>query len=223
MADNNLLKLLLIESKSGKNFHFADELIQRGFHVSQVESGREGINFLEKNQIPDVIVINAASLRTNGTRMCEAFRRLQPDLPIFLIVTKDFKLTDFSCASIILNLPFTVQKLINRLEPYKPAEDKEMFCIGPLVLNQQTHFLTCNGHETQLTPRLFDLLKYMMERPGQILERESLFKEVWDTDYLGDTRTLDVHISWLRMAIEENSRSPKIIRTIRAQGYKLDL
>jgi len=63
----------------------------------------------------------------------------------------------------------------------------------------------------------------MMERPGQILERESLFKEVWDTDYLGDTRTLDVHISWLRMAIEENSRSPKIIRTIRAQGYKLDL
>lgn len=223
LAGNRLFRLLLIESKGGKTFHFAKELIQHGFVVSQVESGREGISFIEANSLPDVLIINAASLRTNGTRMCETFRRLLPNVPILLIVAKDSKLTDLSCASFVLNLPFTVRKLINRIEPYKFSEDKELFCLGPLVLNLQTHFLTCNGRETQLTPRLFNLLKYMMERPGQILEREKLFKEVWDTNYLGDTRTLDVHISWLRLAIEESSRNPKIIRTIRAHGYKLDL
>jgi len=62
-----------------------------------------------------------------------------------------------------------------------------------------------------------------MDRPGQIIGREILFKEVWETDYLGDTRTLDVHISWLRKAIEVNPRKPHVIRTIRSNGYKLEI
>ncbi|HQN68922.1 MAG TPA: helix-turn-helix domain-containing protein, partial [Anaerolineaceae bacterium] len=73
------------------------------------------------------------------------------------------------------------------------------------------------------TPRCSDLLRVMMEKPGKVLTRKELFSHVWDTDYTGDTRTLDVHISWLRNALEENPRQPELIQTIRGIGYKLNL
>jgi len=216
-------RVLLIEGKSGNHAHFAKELLQRGFNIIQVESGNSGLKLVKEQCLTHVIVINAASLRTSGTRMCNTFRTTLPIIPIILIVAEKVNLVKFSDASVILNLPFTVQKLINRLQVYQPAEDKLLYSIGPLVLNLQTNFLTCNGHETRLTPRLSSLLKYMMDRPGKIVDRETLFKDVWETDYLGDTRTLDVHISWLRQAVEENPRKPKLIQTIRSQGYKFDV
>jgi DNA-binding response OmpR family regulator len=67
------------------------------------------------------------------------------------------------------------------------------------------------------------LLKILMDHPGEVVEREKLFCEAWETNYTGDTRSLDVHMSWLRQAIEENPRHPKYIKTIRGVGYRLDL
>ena len=90
-------------------------------------------------------------------------------------------------------------------------------------MNLQTNYITCNGREAQATPRVVALLKNLIENKGLILDRESLFKKVWSTDYLGDTRSLDVHISWLRKVIEDDPRHPTLLRTIRGVGYKLDL
>jgi DNA-binding response OmpR family regulator len=80
----------------------------------------------------------------------------------------------------------------------------------------------CLDKEERLTPRLIQLLKTLMEHPGEVIEREKLFSEVWRTEYTGDTRTLDVHISWLRQAIEEDPRNPRYLKTIRGVGYRLD-
>ena len=74
-----------------------------------------------------------------------------------------------------------------------------------------------------LTPRLSSLLLVLMEHPSQALAREEIFKRVWETDYTEDTRTLDVHISWLRKALEEDSTHPQLIKTVRGVGYKLEL
>jgi DNA-binding response OmpR family regulator len=80
----------------------------------------------------------------------------------------------------------------------------------------------CQGKEERLTPRLTHLLQTLMEHAGEVIEREKLFSEVWKTEYTGDTRTLDVHISWLRQAIEEDPRNPRFLKTIRGVGYRLD-
>lgn len=95
--------------------------------------------------------------------------------------------------------------------------------VGPIELNTRTQLVTSNDNQTKLTPRLVEILKILMENCGEVVERDPLFTKVWDTDYTGDTRTLDVHISWLRQAIEEDPHNPKLIRTIRGVGYKLEV
>jgi DNA-binding response OmpR family regulator len=79
------------------------------------------------------------------------------------------------------------------------------------------------GKSTRLTPRLVTLLKTLLEKHGEVVERETLFKKVWETNYTGDTRTLDVHISWLRGALELDPENPKFLKTIRGVGYRLDV
>jgi DNA-binding response OmpR family regulator len=78
------------------------------------------------------------------------------------------------------------------------------------------------GHEARLTPRMTHLLQVLLLHAGEAVERQNLFSEVWDTKYTADTRTLDVHISWLREALEENPRQPQFLKTIRGVGYRLD-
>jgi DNA-binding response OmpR family regulator len=80
----------------------------------------------------------------------------------------------------------------------------------------------CQEKESQLTPRLTRLLKVLMQHPAEVVERENLFRQVWNTEYTGDTRTLDVHVSWLRQAIEIDPHKPQFLKTIRGVGYRLD-
>lgn len=72
-----------------------------------------------------------------------------------------------------------------------------------------------------LTPRLMVLLQMFMEKPGIVIPREDIFRRVWETDFIDDMRTLDVHISWLRQIVEDDSKKPKLIKTVRGKGYKL--
>ena len=83
--------------------------------------------------------------------------------------------------------------------------------------------MRCLSKNSKLTPRLVALLHILMDHHGEVVEREHLFKKVWETDYTGDTRTLDVHISWLRRAIELDPLKPKFLKTIRGVGYRLDV
>lgn len=215
-------KILLVEGKRKNNDSFSEDLAWKGYDVVTVENGNSGIKML--NQItPNAVIINAASLRTNGLRMVNRFRSLLPEVHIVLIIAEDEEIQSAPQANTLLRLPFTVQKLSNRLKNLTETTNKNLMVVGPLQLNLQTKMVSCNGREAHLTPRLCRLLKQMMESPNQVLTREDLFRQVWDTDYTGDTRTLDVHISWLREAIEEDRRNPTLILTERAVGYKLNL
>jgi DNA-binding response OmpR family regulator len=91
-----------------------------------------------------------------------------------------------------------------------------------LKLDLDQRRLTTGEKQVSLTPRLVTLLKSLMDKPGEVINRTDLFRLVWETEYIGDTRTLDVHISWLRQAIEEDPRHPKLIKTVRGVGYRLD-
>jgi len=95
--------------------------------------------------------------------------------------------------------------------------------VGHLSLDLEKHRVTRGSKNFPLTPKEFGLLKLLMTRAGQTLTRKTLMKEVWETDYLGDTRTLDVHVRWVREKIEENPSKPQRLITARGQGYKLQV
>jgi DNA-binding response OmpR family regulator len=92
---------------------------------------------------------------------------------------------------------------------------------GGMVLNVERSILRKNGSEIHLTPKETKLMTLLMENVGKVVSRSELMQAVWNTEYLGDTRTLDVHICWLRQKIEDNPRIPELILTRRGQGYEL--
>jgi len=222
LTQRSPLSVLVIEGRRGNHDSFADGLDGKRYEVNCVPSGKAGLSKMA-NISPHVVVVDAASLRTSGTRICQSFRKMDDELPIILIVEKKTELPEIVDANLILRLPFTVQKLINRLSAYQPTAGKYVVKAGPIELNTQTQLVICNDRQKKLTPRLVEILKILMKNKGEVVKRVPLFQEVWKTSYTGDTRTLDVHISWLRKAIEEDSSNPKLIQTVRGVGYILDV
>jgi len=214
--------LLVIEGKHADHPAFVPALRNKGFVVDSVSNGSEALARLNGGFTPDVVVVNAASLRASGKRICQSLRDKKPGLPILLILDSDRQVEKMD-ADIILSLPFTAQKLVNRIRHLLPGDGKSNIHAGPVRLDVEKRIVRCVGKQTRLTPRLMRLLKTLIEHPGDVLERKALFSQVWETDYTDDTRTLDVHISWLRRAIEVDPKEPKILRTIRGVGYRLDV
>lgn len=213
--------ILVVEGKHAEHPSFAPGLQKKGFTVEVAQNGSLAVERLSSLD-PDIIIVNAASLRITGVRICQTLRSQRPETPIILILDKD-KTVDKKVADVVLNLPFTVQKLTNRMRPFLPGDGAKVLHVGAIRLDEEHRRVRCLGKNARLTPRLVRLLKILMEHPGEVIERETLFKQVWETDYIGDTRTLDVHVSWLRRAIELDPDNPRFLRTIRGVGYRLDV
>jgi DNA-binding response OmpR family regulator len=164
-------------------------------------------------------------MRTSGKRICQSIRSHSRDTHIVLITEPQNaeSIEKEDLADVILSLPFTLQKLVNRMRPLLPADQKDLLQVGTLQMDPVQRWVRIGARQTSLTPRLVTLLRILMENPGKVIEREYLFRTVWDTAYTEDTRTLDVHVSWLRRAIEVDPRKPTYIKTIRGVGYRLDI
>ena len=213
--------LLVIEGRYAEIPSFALDLQKKGFDVHTAQNGGQAVSRL-KEVSPSLVVVNAASLRSTGLRICHSIREQDSKLPIILILESE-KRVDKDAADAVLALPFTVQKLVNRIKPLLPGDGKNVVHVGPVRLDMERRRVRCLSKSTKLTPRLVALLKMLMDKHGEVVERETLFKKVWETNYTGDTRTLDVHISWLRGAIELDPDNPKFLKTIRGVGYRLDI
>jgi DNA-binding response OmpR family regulator len=214
--------ILLIEGKRSDHTSFGFGLQKKGYQVQAVPNGSKALECLEAFD-PDLVVIDASSLRTSGRRICQSIRKVIAGLPIVLIADRSQETSEKSGADSILFLPFTIQKLVNRIKPLLPVEEKNLLHVGPIRLDLEQRRVRCMGKQSKLTPRLVGLLKILMEHRGEVIERENLFSQVWETQYTVDTRTLDVHVSWLREAIEIDPRRPRFLKTIRGVGYRLDV
>jgi DNA-binding response OmpR family regulator len=214
--------LLVIEGKHADHPAFVPALRKKGFVVESVSNGSEALAMLADGLKTEVAVVNAASLRTSGKRICKSLRVKAPKLPILIILDPD-RDTEKLDADVILSLPFTAQKLANRIRHLLPGDGSNNIHAGPVRLDVEKRIVRCLGKQTRLTPRLMRLLNALIDRKGEVVERKSLFSHVWETDYTDDTRTLDVHISWLRRAIEDDPEDPKLLKTIRGVGYRLDV
>lgn len=219
-------RILWIGGRRADGPSFIPSLREKGYEVETTSTGKAAVRRLSdaKTDKPiHLVVINAASMRTSGKYICQNIRKNRKNLPIIIIASPDQPKSSDDCASVLLTLPFTYRKLINRIVRLLPSDGKSLFKVGPIKLDLERNRVGCEGREARLTPRLTHLLQMLMDHHGEVVERERLFRHVWNTDYTGDTRTLDVHISWLRQAIEKDPRNPQFLKTIRGVGYRLDV
>jgi DNA-binding response OmpR family regulator len=201
---------------------FVPDLESKGYKVTFVTTGKDALQKLSKNK-PDVMVVDGASMRTSGSRICKSIQAQHPTIPIILINSKNHLPNNEIVADVQLVHPFTIRKLENRIIPFAPIDSKNTIKIGPILLDVDRQVIRCNKKEEHVTPRMAELLKTFIKQKGEILERQKLFSKIWKTDYTEDTRSLDVHINWLRKIIEKDPNHPKLIVTVRGKGYKLDL
>ena len=214
-------RILWVEGKRSDFTSFVPSLRKKDYWVEVAPTGSAAVaRLLEVD--PDLVVINAASLRSSGKQICNEIRERAKNLPIVLIISPEHKITGISTANVILELPFTSRKLLNRITPLLPGDGQNILHVGLIRLDLELKRVRCLGREARLTPRMTHLLKVLLIHAGEAVDRQKLFSEVWDTEYTVDTRTLDVHISWLREALEENPRQPQFLKTIRGVGYRLD-
>jgi DNA-binding response OmpR family regulator len=214
--------ILWIKGPPTANGTLVSELRSKGLTIESVPTGKAALNRLDRFE-PNIIVVDAESLRTSGLRICQSLHEARNgDLPVILIANPDRPLGKNPCVRFTLKQPFTVRKIYNCITSLLPSDGNHVEEVGSIALDLDRSVVTSGERESRLTPRLAKLLKMLMDRPGEVIDRETLFKEVWSTDYMGDTRTLDVHISWLRKAIETNPRKPRHLITIRGVGYRLD-
>ncbi len=216
-------KILWVEGKRADSPSFVPVVRKKDYIVDVVSTGVAAIARLPEFT-PDLIVINAASMRSSGKRICCDVHDQMKELPILLLTNPEHPLDENDhCASATLTPPFSQRKLLNHISHLLPGAGKMLLQAGAIRLDVEKRRVTCNNREARLTPRLTHLLQIFLKKPGEVHEREKLFREVWQTEYTADTRSLDVHISWLRNAIEENPRSPEFLKTIRGVGYRLDV
>jgi DNA-binding response OmpR family regulator len=218
----NNATLLLIEGKHADHPTFTPALRKKGFVVELASSGSEALARLADGFNPELVVVNAATLRSSGKRICQSLREKAGGLPILIILDED-RGTEKINADAILCLPFTAQKLVNRIRHLLPGDGKDSIHAGPIRLDIEKRMVRSAGKQARLTPRLVYLLKALIEHRGEVVERKALFSQVWETNYTDDTRTLDVHVSWLRQAIEADPDDPQLLKTIRGVGYQLDV
>jgi DNA-binding response OmpR family regulator len=213
-------RILLIESTRAKKTSFADALKKR-YEVLSVPSGKQAL-LMAKHETPHVIVLDAISMRTPGDRVCQHLREQLPDLPLIHLHPGPLE-SEESCADVVLFLPFTSRKLVNSIERLLESPGDAIISCGPFAVHVGRRVLIVQGQETTLTPKLALLVETFFRNPGQTLDRKLLMERVWHTNYMGDTRTLDVHIRWIRRAIETDPGSPRYLKTVRGVGYRLDI
>ncbi|MGW8144948.1 MAG: response regulator transcription factor [Anaerolineales bacterium] len=215
-------KILWIEGHRAEGPYFIPDLRKKDFTVEVVSTGKEANKQLSKDKF-DLVVLNAATFRSSGKRICQDINVKWENMPILMIANPDKPVTKDVGADVLLDLPFTIRKLVNRINPLLPHTSNKVMRAGPIQLDLERRVVRCLEKEAHLTPRLTSLLQIFIENPNEVLGREDLFRKIWNTEYTGDTRTLDVHISWIRQAIEPNPRKPRFLITIRGMGYRLDI
>ena len=195
--------------------------LEKRYRVLRAASGKEGLS-LTADQPPQAVILDAASMRTPGERVCRALRNGLPSTPIIHLHPGP-KREAQTVADVLLFPPVSSRRLLNAVDRLLKAHDDALIACGPFTMNLARRILVVQGQETHLTPKQALLIEMFLRNPDRTLDRKTLMEKVWNTNYLGDTRTLDVHIRWIRQVIEADPSNPRYLRTVRGIGYRLDL
>ena len=214
------LRILFVE----KDLTTADLLLpsleRKGYHVSVARTQRQAMSRIRAGR-PDLLIVDVASFGSGGYKVSDAVRAKLDGVPTILLLEAGHAgLADMVAAS--MTPPFTSRKLLYRVRKLAEKLTSREIQAGSLVFDPDTRILRRGGATWHLRPKEAALLAYFMENSGKVLTRDQLIRDVWETHYVGDTRTLSVHVCWLRSKIEEEPKAPKLLRTVRGVGYRFE-
>lgn len=202
-----------------------------GFKVLEATDGQKAIEITKKEK-PDLVLLDLMLPIIDGFEVCRILRKNSEtrEIPIIMLTAKSEevdKILGFEIgADDYITKPFSPRELVARvravLRRSKAVNDSIRIEARDIVIDVDKYEVTVRGEKKDFTPKQFDLLKILMSNPGKVFSREYLLENVWGYDYLGDTRTVDVHIRHLRQKIEEDSENPNHIETVRGVGYKFN-
>jgi two-component system, OmpR family, response regulator RegX3 len=224
-------RVLLVEDERSIAEPFAQALKRAGFRVTAAETGSQAIS-LAVSADPDVILLDLALPDLDGRDVCRRIRR-DSSVPI-IMVTASSSVTDRVVglelgADDYVVKPFATGEVIARIRAVlrrgRPtadgAGDARAIAIGDLRIDPGARRAWCGSAELELTRKEFDLLVRLARDAGRVVTRESLMSDVWDSNWFGSTKTLDVHIGWLRRKLGDDAAEPAFIRTVRGVGFCL--
>jgi len=218
-------EILIIEDEGYIAGLLRRNLTQKGYTVVEEEC-EHALQDARKHK-PSLVFLDAPEQRTAASELCQHIR---DTMTCPLIVLTDPSV-DLEVAEGIECLPKPVDYMAlvtaaeNSLKQQKSTRTRSLRVLrrGDLALDLQTRLLTRGEQHYRLTPKEFLLLKLFMSKPGQVLNHKLILKEVWNTEYDGDIRTLHVHVSWLRRKIEATPQQPQRLRTVRGVGYRFEI
>jgi two-component system, OmpR family, alkaline phosphatase synthesis response regulator PhoP len=222
-------RILLVEDEPGLVLTLTDRLVKEGFVV---ESARDGETGLQRaaNESFDLIILDVMLPRKNGLDVCRDLRQLGVQTPVIMLTARGQivdKVVGLKLgADDYVTKPFEMIELLARIEamlrrrPATPAIQSDVYQFGAVRVDFRRAEVYVNDKTIELSAREFQLLRYFIDKRGNTISREVLLNEVWGYHAMPSTRTVDVHVAWLRQKLEANSRHPQFILTIHGLGYK---
>jgi DNA-binding response OmpR family regulator len=197
-------------------------LKQEGYQVSLARSQHQALSRIRSLR-PNILVVDVASFGAGGYGLLDAVRARLHEVPTVLLLAKGDAAARGGGGETCVAPPFTPAKVLDGLGKAAEGLPPREIRAGPLVLDLDTRTLHKGGATFQLRPMEAALLSLFMRNPGRVLSREEIMKKVWKTDFLEDTRTLYVHVRWLRLKVEDDPGAPRTLCTERSVGYRFEV
>jgi len=224
-----LTRILLVDDEPLITDSLTYSLRREGYEVRAVGDGSAALQEVEKFE-PDLIVLDIMLPGMSGLEVCRKVRATSTT-PVIMLTARgeeidrvlglevgadDYLAKPFSFRELLAR----IRSILRRVELDRQTTQFQASTVGNLTLDPVSRRVFKNETEVQLSAREFDLLSSLMKNAGRALSREELLAEVWGGDWIGDPRTLDVHVRWLRLKVEEDPASPRYIQTVRGHGYR---
>jgi two-component system response regulator RegX3 len=226
-----MARILVVEDEETLAEAISFLLSKEGFDVAVAASGPAAIESFEKTGA-DLILLDLMLPGLSGTEVCRQIRT-KSSVPIIMLTAKDSEIDKVVGLELgaddYVTKPYSSRELIARIravlrrgELSDTGTDGATLEVGPVRMDTDRHIISVNGAVVPIPLKEFELLEFLMRNAGRVLTRVQLIDRVWGSDYVGDTKTLDVHIKRLRAKIEKDPANPEFIQTVRGMGYKME-
>ena len=227
-----MTRVLVVEDESSFSEALEFLLGKEGFSVVTAATGTEALKKFDQGGI-DLILLDLMLPEVSGTEVCRQIRA-KSKVPIIMLTAKDSEVDKVVGLEIgaddYVTKPYSARELVARINAVLRRNggdgaviDSGVITVHGIRMDIDRHQVSINGIPTSLPLKEFELLEFLMRNAGRVLTRMQLIDRVWGSDYVGDTKTLDVHIKRLRAKIEDDPANPKVIQTVRGLGYKMEL
>ncbi|HET9859163.1 MAG TPA: response regulator transcription factor [Nocardioidaceae bacterium] len=225
-----MTRVLVVEDEESYSDPLAYMLRKEGFEVSVAATGTDALTDFERNGA-DIVLLDLMLPGIPGTEVCRRIRQTS-NVPVIMVSAKDTEVDKVVGLELgaddYVTKPYSPRELVARIRAVlRRGQEVDLVPAtleaGPVRMDVERHVVTVAGEDAKLPLKEFELLEMFLRNAGRVLTRGQLIDRVWGADYVGDTKTLDVHVKRLRTKIEPDPAHPKYLVTVRGLGYKLDL